>query len=430
MRRSASNGRGHEALAAVRDAVRRGRLGVRGRLHAVWILAHARRPVGDRRTRGTGCDPTPTRASSPGRPRRGGPERPGAHATSPGCRTGRRRDWPRSWLPSPTGETRASCSEVDDRGRQAALAGSTGLAAQDARTARSRPAARGHAGPAAFGELACRPQRSSTSRTASRCDRSGAPGDRRSVPIPRGGWADPAPGHRTKSRPPSPVCRCAGAGLQEAGHLGLLGLPAGPPSGEHGRLGTDRGDRRGARSSARSIPTARSGWPCSRRMQREKVPTRLSTLDRWLRDRIPAGRRGRDPRVGAGPRRRKRASSWPEMIADRSHTTANRLKALALWSGGSDGAVEPATRLSWPAHSRTVRCSPRRFAASVQAIHARATSLLVRKLGSPDPDVRTAAIEAAAALHMTSRGGAVRELLEDGDRGVRRAAAAAVGHWV
>ena len=60
-------------------------------------------------------------------------------------------------------------------------------------------------------------------------------------------------------------------------------------------------------------------------------------------------------------------------------------------------------------------------------IHPGASSLVTDKLRSPDPIVRTAAVEAAAALYISSAAVRVRELLADRDPGVRRAAAMAVG---
>ena len=59
-----------------------------------------------------------------------------------------------------------------------------------------------------------------------------------------------------------------------------------------------------------------------------------------------------------------------------------------------------------------------------RAIHG-ASSLVTDKLRSPDPIVRTAAVEAAAALRISSAAVRVRELLADRDPGVRRSAAMA-----
>ena len=52
---------------------------------------------------------------------------------------------------------------------------------------------------------------------------------------------------------------------------------------------------------------------------------------------------------------------------------------------------------------------------------------LLRALGSPDPGVRAAAVEVAAALGVSDASERVQELLADRDPGVRRAAASAAG---
>ncbi len=163
-----------------------------------------------------------------------------------------------------------------------------------------------------------------------------------------------------------------------------------------------------------------------RRMQREKIATRLATLDRWLK----AESR---PDVVAtilesvrdhGPDARREVVA--RMIVDRSHTTANRLHALALLSGGSaEGATARLHELVGSLEDGPV------LAGAIRLVGERsmpgAASLVVGKLSSPDPNVRTAVIEVAAAFHITSAGERVQALLADQDQGVRRAAAMAVG---
>ena len=58
-----------------------------------------------------------------------------------------------------------------------------------------------------------------------------------------------------------------------------------------------------------------------------------------------------------------------------------------------------------------------------------ARSLLLGKLKSLMAEVRTAAVDALAELRVTEAGEAVRELLDDNEPPVRRAAAAAVGRF-
>src|SRR5205085_2719647 len=56
-----------------------------------------------------------------------------------------------------------------------------------------------------------------------------------------------------------------------------------------------------------------------------------------------------------------------------------------------------------------------------------AARLLLGKLGSTIPEVRTAAIDALAELRVPDAGESVRKLLDDKDPSVRRAAVTAVG---
>ena len=150
--RCASNAADARRLDAVRDAIRRRRIGVRGRLHAVWVLAHR----GDRPRSMSSWSwpgPIPIRAS---RPRPSAPWPTWPTRCSPGI----------AWRRGP--------GDADLAARLAALAdgrdprvvlevtvavgrlrwpGAPGLAAQDARPSRPRPGPRGHADDAPIGEL-------------------------------------------------------------------------------------------------------------------------------------------------------------------------------------------------------------------------------------------------------------------------------------
>jgi putative membrane-bound dehydrogenase-like protein len=163
-----------------------------------------------------------------------------------------------------------------------------------------------------------------------------------------------------------------------------------------------------------------------RRMNREQIATRLPTLESWLRSEHDPGAVAAilDSMRGhpAGQTRRLLEA----LLSDRTHTTANRKAALDLWAGGLDDASE--RRLLEVAGS--LEEGPV-LAAVLRTIGARpklpSSSLLIDKLSSRDPELRAAAVEALTALRGTSAGEAVRGLLSDPDSSVRRAAAAAMG---
>jgi putative membrane-bound dehydrogenase-like protein len=162
-----------------------------------------------------------------------------------------------------------------------------------------------------------------------------------------------------------------------------------------------------------------------RRMLREKVATRLTTLRRWLRARpapetmaaIIESLRDHSPA--------ERLDLLADVISDRSNTTANRLEAVALWSVGSDETADSSLlKLAGSLEDGPVLAAALRHITKGSV--PQATSLLVRKLSSPVPNVREAAIEVSAAFRVAGVEERTRELLADGDRNVRRAAAAAV----
>jgi putative membrane-bound dehydrogenase-like protein len=163
-----------------------------------------------------------------------------------------------------------------------------------------------------------------------------------------------------------------------------------------------------------------------RRMMREGVPTRLTTLDRWMRG-------------GAGPESvatildalrahapAARRDTLAAVITGRSHAPGDRLAALALWPG-ADGDTGEASLFEL---AGSLEDGPV-LAAALRRLSARsmprAAPLLVRHLDSSDAGVRAAAVEVGAALGAEGVRERVGGLLADRDRGVRRAAAAAAG---
>jgi putative membrane-bound dehydrogenase-like protein len=163
-----------------------------------------------------------------------------------------------------------------------------------------------------------------------------------------------------------------------------------------------------------------------RRMQREKIPTRLATLDRWVRAERLAG-----PiailldSVRAHPPEQTRVL-LEAVVKDRHKPAASRLAALTLWAGALKGAS--AGRLmalagaveDGPVLAEVLRQLGRRPGAL-------ASTLFLGKLRSRDPVVRAAATDAVAARRLSAGAGPVEELLDDRDAGVRRAAATAAG---
>lgn len=163
-----------------------------------------------------------------------------------------------------------------------------------------------------------------------------------------------------------------------------------------------------------------------RRMQREKIPTRLPTLDAWL-----ATERSADSvaaildalRDHTADQRRKLLS---QVVVDTTHAPPNRLSALAILAGDlmesdTSGLLEIA---------QSVEDGPV-LAALLRELQVRrrldAVPLFKRRLTSPHAGVRTQAIDALAALDVADAAGMIENLLSDDEPAVRRASAAAMG---
>lgn len=163
-----------------------------------------------------------------------------------------------------------------------------------------------------------------------------------------------------------------------------------------------------------------------RRMQREKVPTVLATLETWLNSE-------RDPSAVAAildSLREHPAESLRDLlarvVADPKQLATNRSTALALLAGGLDEAS--AGRLLDLA--RSVEDGPV-AAELIRELQKRpqlkAGPFLLARLSSQDANVRTAAVRALAELRVPSAGEPAQKLLADKNPIVREAAAAAVG---
>ncbi len=163
-----------------------------------------------------------------------------------------------------------------------------------------------------------------------------------------------------------------------------------------------------------------------RRMQREKVPAGLGALGRWLGEEKDAQRLAAvlDSLREHPPAARR--DLLVSVIGGREKPVSPRLAALTLFAEGLDEAGEK--RLLDLAGSLEDGAV---LAAALRQLgrrpRLRASRLLLGKLDSSDAAVRAAAVEALAALHVTDATGPVRTLLDDKDTAVRRAAAAAAG---
>jgi putative membrane-bound dehydrogenase-like protein len=163
-----------------------------------------------------------------------------------------------------------------------------------------------------------------------------------------------------------------------------------------------------------------------RRMQREKIPTQIATLGQWLREEKNPEYIGailESLRLHPAAAIRTLLES---VIAGRTNPDASRLAALSVLVGGLDEQSE--SRLLHVAES--LEDGPV-LAEALRQLGRRprlkAAPLLLNKLDAPQPAVRAAAIEALAVLRVGEAAAPVLRLLHDNDAIVRRAAAEAVG---
>jgi putative membrane-bound dehydrogenase-like protein len=163
-----------------------------------------------------------------------------------------------------------------------------------------------------------------------------------------------------------------------------------------------------------------------RRMQREKVPVLSATLTRWLElehepERTAAILASLGEQAFAEVR-----GSLQEVIRDRYHGSANRLTALSLLMRGQ-GVSAPAALLAsaWELEDGPVLAEVLRRLGNHPDLSA--TSLLLGKLHSVEPEVRAAALEALAELRAGQGREALLPFLQDKDARVRHAAVVAAG---
>jgi putative membrane-bound dehydrogenase-like protein len=163
-----------------------------------------------------------------------------------------------------------------------------------------------------------------------------------------------------------------------------------------------------------------------RRMQREKIPARLATLGPWLREeqdpqRLSAIITSLQDHPATMTRELLQA-----VVADRGKPAASRQTALILLTSGLDERSEKRLlELAQALEDGPVLAEALRQLATRPKL--KASVLLLDKLASPDPAVCTAAVEALAVLQTPEAAEPIRKLLDHRNAGVRRAAAAAAG---
>src|SRR5262249_39447853 len=149
-----------------------------------------------------------------------------------------------------------------------------------------------------------------------------------------------------------------------------------------------------------------------RRMQRERVPIGLATLGQWLKDEYQPDRVAA---ILAALRDQPAAEVRPHVnavVRDLRHTPANRRTALALFVRGLDEtAAAPLLALAQALEDGPVLAEALGRVSKYPKLPA--APLLIRKLSSPDAEVRAAAVEALGELRAAEGCELVHALLQD-----------------
>jgi putative membrane-bound dehydrogenase-like protein len=175
-----------------------------------------------------------------------------------------------------------------------------------------------------------------------------------------------------------------------------------------------------------------------RRMQREQIGPQLTPLVRWLDtehepERAAAILASLNERGTAEIR-----DPLCQVIRDARHSPANRLAALTRlardkdeatvhdWSELCEGIEDGPVFVEAIRHAaRSIQSADPARSVAVAEATPRLVTLLIRKLRSPLPDVRASAVDALAELRVAAAADQVGQLLGDSHAVVRRAAAAA-----
>lgn len=162
------------------------------------------------------------------------------------------------------------------------------------------------------------------------------------------------------------------------------------------------------------------------RVRREQVPTRIETLAGWLRQERDAGRVAVILDALAQHPPGATRATLVEVVRARDQSEANRLAALAPFVAGLDVSSENqladlvAALDDGPVLAEALRQTGKRPRLTINPV-------LVTKMQSAQPVVRAAAIDALAERQATDARDAVSKLLDDPEPLVRRSAAAAAG---
>jgi putative heme-binding domain-containing protein len=163
-----------------------------------------------------------------------------------------------------------------------------------------------------------------------------------------------------------------------------------------------------------------------RRMQREKVPISLATLGWWLKDEYQPDRVGAILVALADQPAAEVRPYVEAVVGDRRHSPANRRAALALFVRElSESAVASLLALVQTLEDGPVLADAIGRVGKYSKLPA--APVLIRKLSSPEAEVRAAAIEALGEFGAAEGRALVPALLQDKDVRVRRAAAGAAG---
>jgi putative heme-binding domain-containing protein len=161
-------------------------------------------------------------------------------------------------------------------------------------------------------------------------------------------------------------------------------------------------------------------------VHREKVPIRLDSLTAWLRsERDQKGVAAALESLREHPPRLTR-EALSSVIRERAHATANRLKALTSFADGLDASTGgQLLEIAGSLEDGPIVAVTLHYLAKWPKLAS--TPLLVGKVNSSDPVVRATALETLAELRAPVEASEVCRLLEDKDTRVRRAAASLAG---
>jgi putative membrane-bound dehydrogenase-like protein len=161
-------------------------------------------------------------------------------------------------------------------------------------------------------------------------------------------------------------------------------------------------------------------------MQQNKIATRLEKVRQWLQEETDTNRVAAILSALSDHPADKVRDVLVQTIRSKEHASANRLVALNLLVTGLDGGSESQLlELARTLEDGLVLAEAMRQTGKRPKLQA--TPLLLGKLASADASVRAAAVDALADLQANEAREPVQRLLEDKDAQVRRAGAAAAG---